>query len=55
MAAKQQAQAREKLAAAQAVLEAQQAEQEYQQRTEAILRSSDAQTDFRRKKVEWFN
>ena len=55
IAAKQQIKAQEKLAAAQELLEAQRAEEEYQQKMRAVLNSSNLQTDFRRKKIEWFS
>lgn len=55
MAAKQQAKAQEKLAAAQELLEAQKAEEEYQEKMKAVLQQSCPQTDFRRKKIEWFS
>ena len=55
MAAKQQAKAQEKLAAAQDLLELQKAEVEHQQKMKTVLHQSQPQTDFRRKKIEWFS
>ena len=55
MAEKQRVKAQEKLEAAQELLAAEKAEEEYQQKMKAAMHQSCPQTDFRRKKIEWFS
>ena len=52
---KQQTLAREKALAQQEVEQALQEEQEYQNRLQAMLSTSQPQANFRRKKVDWYN
>lgn len=54
IAAKQQMEAMERARAGEELIKARQAEQDYEQRTMAVLQSSNPQTDFRRKKVEYY-